>query len=97
MPLQINCLYKKLLRRQKLSRVKVEIDDELDFDLEDGDMILHIKHNGEIGKVCMPEMNADVKNSIGYHKMLQVLEILKPGTKEEFIKYHEAKRKGTVH
>ena len=97
MPLPIKCLYKKQPRRQKLSRVKVEIDDELDFDLEDGDMILHIKHNGEIGKVCMPEMNADVKNSIGYHKMLQVLEILKPGTKDEFIKYHEAKRKGTVH
>ena len=94
---QINCSYKKQPRRQKLSRVKVEIDDELDFDLEDGDMILHIKHNGEIGKVCMPEMNADVKNSIGYHKMLQVLEILKPGTKDEFIKYHETKRKGTVH
>ena len=45
----------------------------------------------------MPEMNADVKNSLGYHKMLQVLEILKPGTKEEFVKYHETKRKGTVH
>ena len=57
-----------------MSRVKVEIDDELDFDIEDGDMILHIKHDGDIGKVCMPEMNADVKNSIGYHKMLQVLE-----------------------
>ena len=97
MPLQINCLYKKLLRRPKLSKVKVEIDDELDFDLEDGDIILHIKHHGGIGKVCMPEMNSDVKNSEGYSKMLEILEILKPGTKEEFIKYHEAKRKGTVH
>ena len=87
----------RLQRRQKLSRVKVEIDDELDFDIEDGDMILHIKHDGDIGKVCMPEMNADVKNSIGYHKMLQVLEILKPGTKEEFVKYHEKTRKGTMH
>jgi len=90
-------LSRKLPRRQKLSRVKVQIDDELDFDLEDGDMILHIKHNGEIGKVCMPDMNADVQNSIGYHKMLQVLDILKPGTKEEFIKYHDKQRKGTVH
>jgi hypothetical protein len=90
-------LYKKQPRRQKLSRVKVEIDDELDFDLDDGDMIIHIKHDGEIGKVCMPDMNADVKNSQGYAKMLQCLEILKPGTKEEFIKYHEKQRKGTVH
>ena len=80
-----------------MSRVKVEIDDDLDFDLEDGDMILHIKHNGDIGKVCMPDMNPKVAESVGYHKMLQVLEILKPGTREEFIKYHENKRKGTVH
>ncbi len=80
-----------------MSRVKVEIDDELDFDLEDGDMILHIKHDGEIGKVCMPDMSPSVKESVGYHKMLQVLEILKPGTKEEFVKYHEKIRKGTVH
>jgi len=94
---QINCSCKKQPRRPKLSRVKVEIDDELDFDLEDGDMIIHIKHDGEIGKVCMPEMNANVKNSLGYHKMLHVLEILKPGTKEEFIKYHEKQRKGTMH
>ena len=45
----------------------------------------------------MPDMNPKVAVSVGYHKMLQVLEILKPGTKEEFIKYHEKQRKGTVH
>jgi|TARA_Y100000114_G_scaffold155451_1_gene179666 hypothetical protein len=80
-----------------LSRVKIDIDDELDFDLEEGDMIVHIKHNGDIGKVCMPDMNSKVAQSEGYNKLLKVLEILKPGTKEEFIKYHENKRKGTVH
>ena len=80
-----------------MSRAKLEIDHELDFDLEDGDMILHIKHNGDIGKVCMPDMNPEVHQSVGYHKMLQVLEILKPGTKEEFEKYHDNIRKGTVH
>ena len=80
-----------------MSRVKIEIDDELDFDLEEGDMIVHIKHNGDIGKVCMPDMNSKVAQSEGYNKLLKVLEILKPGTKEEFIKYHENKRKGTVH
>ena len=87
---------KKQPRRQELSRVKIDIDDELNFDLEEGDMILHIKHNGDIGKVCMPDMNAKVKESIGYHKMLQCLEILKPGTRSEFIKYHEAKTKRTL-
>jgi len=80
-----------------LSRVRIDIDDELDFDLEDGDIIIHIKHDGEIGKVCMPDMNSTVQNSEGYKKMLQCLEILKPGTKEEFIKYRESKRKGSIH
>ena len=77
--------------------MQIDIDDELDFDLEDGDIIIHIKHDGEIGKVCMPDMNSTVQNSEGYKKMLQCLEILKPGTKEEFIKYRESKRKGTMH
>ncbi len=45
----------------------------------------------------MPDMNSKVAQSEGYNKLLKVLEILKPGTKEEFIKYHENKRKGTVH
>ena len=86
-------LYKKQPRRQKLSRVKIEVDNELDFDLEEGDMIIHIKHDGEIGKVCMPDMNQKVKESIGYHKMLQCLEFLKPGTRNEFIKYQQQKSK----
>ena len=80
-----------------MSRVKIDIDEDLDFDLEEGDIIIHIKHNGDIGKVCMPEMNPEVKNSEGYGKMLQCLEILKPGTEDEFIKYHEKQRKGTMH
>ena len=80
-----------------MSRVKIDIDDELDFDLEDGDMILHIKHDGNIGKICMPDMSPKVQQSVGYHKMLQCLEFLKPGTRDEFIKYHEKKIKGTVH
>ena len=58
-----------------MSRVKLEIDDELDFDLEDGDMIIHIKHDGEIGKVCMPDMDYKVKESLGYKKMLECLDI----------------------
>ena len=80
-----------------MSRVKIDIDEDLDFDLEEGDIIIHIKHDGDIGKVCMPEMNTKVQNSEGYDKMLKCLEILKPGTKNQFIKYHENKRKGTVH
>tara|TARA_Y100000741_G_C17893294_1_gene412105 strand:+ start:245 stop:487 length:243 start_codon:yes stop_codon:yes gene_type:complete len=80
-----------------LSRIKIDIDDQLDFDLEEGDMVIHIKHDGDIGKVCMPEMNSKVQNSVGYSKMLKVLDVLKPGTGEEFVKYHEKQRKGTMH
>ncbi len=90
-------MYKKQPRRQKLSRIKIDIDDQLDFDLEEGDMVIHIKHDGDIGKVCMPEMNSKVQNSVGYSKMLKVLDVLKPGTGEEFVKYHEKQRKGTMH
>ncbi len=94
---RISCLCKRQPRRPKLSRIKIDIDNELDFDLEEGDMVIHIKHDGEIGKVCMPEMSSKVQNSLGYKKMLQCLEILKPGTEDEFIKYHEKQRKGTMH
>ena len=80
-----------------MSRVKIEIDEDSEFDLEDGDMIIHIKYDGDIGKICMPDMNPKVKNSTGYKKMLEVLDLLKPGTKNEFIKYHERQRKGSVH
>ena len=80
-----------------MSRIKIDIDDQLDFDLEQGDMVIHIKHDGDIGKVCMPEMNSKVQNSVGYSKMLKVLDVLKPGTGEEFVKYHEKQRKGTMH
>ena len=80
-----------------MSRIKIDIDDQLDFDLEEGDMVIHIKHDGDIGKICMPEMNSKVQNSVGYSKMLKVLDVLKPGTGEEFVKYHEKQRKGTMH
>lgn len=78
-------------------KVKIEIDGELDFDIEEGDMIIHIKHTGDIGKICMPEMNHKIQISKGYHKMLECLEVLQPGTRKKFDKHHEAKRKGTMH
>ena len=78
-------------------KIKIEIDGELEFDLEEGDMIIHIKNNGDIGKICMPEMNHKVQLSKGYHKMLECLEVLQPGTRKKFDNHHEAKRKGTMH
>ena len=44
----------------------------------------------------MPKMKEEIRNSEGYRKMLDVVEMLSPGAKEEFIK-HDSKEKGSVH
>jgi hypothetical protein len=44
----------------------------------------------------MPKMNEEMRNSEGYKKMLDVVELLSPGAKEEFIK-HNSKEKGSIH
>ena len=44
----------------------------------------------------MPNMDQEVRNSEGYKSMLEVVELLKPGAKEEFIK-HAEKVKGRIH
>ena len=80
-----------------MSRLRIDIDNNLDFDLEEGDIIVQIKNTGEIGKVCMPDMTTTIKDSRGYKKFLECIEILKPGTANQFIKYYQNKRKGKLH
>ena len=77
-----------------MSKVNLEIADNLDF--EDGDIAITIKQDGAIGKIIMPTMNEEMRNSEGYKKMLDVVELLSPGAKEEFIK-HNSKEKGSIH
>jgi|TARA_B100000941_G_C28468106_1_gene534805 hypothetical protein len=77
-----------------LSKVNLEIAENLDF--EDGDIAITIKQDGAIGKIIMPKMNEEMRNSEGYKKMLDVVELLSPGAKEEFIK-HNSKEKGSIH
>jgi hypothetical protein len=50
-----------------------------------------IKKDGSIGKVILPEMNAEQQASKGYKQMLKVLDMLKPGTKKSFIEYNRGK------
>ena len=50
-----------------------------------------IKQDGSVGKVIMPKMDAQMVNSPGYRSLLEVLDLLQPGSKEEFIKYNEKK------
>jgi hypothetical protein len=75
-----------------LSKIDFEIADDIEFD--DGDCCVIIKSNGTIGRVVMPEMNKNIIATKGYKKLLDVLEIIKPGSKKNFINYnHEEKRK----
>ncbi len=72
-----------------MSKFNIEIDDHLDMEV--GDSVIVIKKDGSIGKVILPEMTNETQHTAGYRKMLQVLEILKPGTKEDFIKHNKKK------
>ncbi len=77
-----------------MSRIKLEVAENLDF--EEGDCAITIKKDGSIGKVIMPTMNAETLNTEGYKMLLEVVEILQPGSKEEFLKHNE-KVKGRIH
>ena len=80
-----------------MSRIKVENGEEFDIEFEQGDAIVVIQEDGGIRKIYMPDMDTKYFNSEGYAKLLECIDIIKPGTKEEFVKYHEKKRKGRIH
>tara|TARA_Y100000114_G_C11687594_1_gene291878 strand:- start:651 stop:884 length:234 start_codon:yes stop_codon:yes gene_type:complete len=77
-----------------LSKIKLEVAENLDF--EEGDCAITIKKDGTIGKVIMPKMNTETLNTEGYKMLLEVVELLQPGSKEEFLKHNE-KEKGSIH
>tara|TARA_Y100001937_G_scaffold70217_1_gene95628 strand:- start:1311 stop:1544 length:234 start_codon:yes stop_codon:yes gene_type:complete len=77
-----------------LSKINLEIADNLDF--EEGDCCITIKKDGSIGKVIVPKMNREMLDSDGYKALLEVVEILQPGAKDQFIKHNE-KEKGSIH
>ena len=77
-----------------MSKIKLEIAENLDF--EEGDCAITIKKDGSIGKVIMPKMNTETLNTEGYKMLLEVVELLQPGSKDEFLKHNE-KEKGSIH
>ncbi len=85
---------KKQPKEQELSKVKVEIAEELDFDI--GDCCIIIKPDGSIGKLILPEVNSDTVQSKGYKKMLEVVDLLKPGSGKAIDEY-EHKQKRNLH
>ena len=72
-----------------MSKFNIEIDDHLDMEV--GDSVVVIKKDGSIGKVILPEMSPDTQQTEGYKKMLDVLDLLKPGSKKDFIKHNRKK------
>ena len=70
-----------------MSRIDIEVNDELDFEV--GDCCIVLKPNGTIGKVILPEMTNHTPLTKGYKKMLQVIDILKPGAKNDFVQYNK--------
>ena len=77
-----------------MSRIDLEESDEFDF--VDGDSCVIISKSGEIRKILVPKMNTAMINSAGYRALLDVIDLLQPGSKEEFIKHNE-KDKGSIH
>ena len=77
-----------------MSKIDLEISDSLEF--EDGDCAVIIKDDGTIGRVIMPKIDKEFLQTEGYRKLLDVLEILQPGSKDKMIK-HAEKDKGSVH
>ena len=77
-----------------MSKIDLEISDSLEF--EEGDCAVIIKSDGSIGRVIMPQMNQATLNTDGYKKLLDVLEVLQPGSRNKLIK-HNQKQKGSVH
>ena len=77
-----------------MSKIKLEIAESLDF--EEGDCAITIKKDGSIGKVIMPRMNRAILETEGYKKLLDVLEVLQPGSRDKLIQHNE-KEKGSVH
>ena len=78
-----------------MSKIDFEIADDIEFD--DGDCCVIIKSNGTIGRVVMPEMNKNIIDTAGYKKLLDVLEIIKPGSKKDFINYNQEEKRKSYH
>ena len=77
-----------------MSKIDLEVTDKLEFD--DGDCAVIIKEDGSIGRVIMPKVDKEILETEGYKKLLDVLEVLQPDSRDKMIK-HAEKGKGSVH
>ena len=77
-----------------MSKIDLEITDKLEFN--DGDCAVIIKEDGSIGRVIMPKVDKEILKTEGYRKLLDILEVLQPGSRDKMIR-HAEKDKGSVH
>ena len=77
-----------------MSKIDVDHGDELD--VVDGDSCVIISKCGDIRKILVPKMDTAMINSAGYRALLDVIDLLQPGSSEDFIKQN-TKDKGSVH
>ena len=78
-----------------MNKIDFEIADDIEF--ENGDCCVIIKSDGAIGRVVMPDINHEIIKTEGYKKLLDVLEILKPGARNKFIKHNQMKKSKLLH
>ena len=78
-----------------MSKIDFEIADEIEF--EDGDSCIVITKEGTIRRVVMPQMNTKMLATDGYKKLLEVLEVIKPGSKKDFIEYNQREKRKSYH
>ena len=78
-----------------MNKIDFEVTEDLEF--EDGDCCVIIKSDGSIGRVVMPEMNTKIIMTKGYRKLLDIIDILKPGAKNDFLKHNQKRIKGRLH
>ena len=72
-----------------MNKIDVVVGEELDFEM--GDSVIVIKEDGTIRKVILPEMGIGTNKTKGYKKMLEVIDMLKPGAKKEFVQHNRKK------
>ena len=77
-----------------MSKIDLEVSDNLEF--EDGDCAVIFKEDGSIGRVIMPKVDKSILKTEGYKKLLDVLEVLQPGSRDKLIE-HNKNQKGSVH
>lgn len=74
------CLYKKQLRRLKLSKTS-QLDDTLE--IMPGDSVLVISEDGKLKKLIMPEFRDNLAISAGTKKVMEILKIFDPDAELE--------------